>query len=315
MKQQVDLSYTDPYFLGMPIAAGIDLFATQATQQSSGAGITSYGSTVVGGALRTGFELDEFSSVNFKYYIAHRSVSGIDGAKASPFALAAKPESWKSAISASYTYDDLDNPLKPTSGFRGQIIEELAGLGGDAYFAKTEIRAYYFVPLFDEQVVVKLEGNAGHIQPLSSNQVESQDRFFKGGDTFRGFSNGGIGPRQVSNAGGFDRIGALDYAIGTVEANFPLGLPEALGISGEVFSDFGTVFNAGSVPPLGGSAGCGKLAPGCAVTDDNGLRASIGAGLVWESPFGTLKFEYAYPVLSRPSDDLQYFRFAIGTRF
>ena len=314
VKQQVDLSYTDPYFLGMPIAAGIDLFATQASQQSSGGGVTSYGSTIVGGALRTGFDIDEYSSLNFKYYIAHRSVSGINGATASPFALTAKPESWKSAVSASYTYDDLDSPLKPTSGFRGQIIEELAGLGGDAYFAKTEIRAFYFIPLLDDQVVVKLEGNAGHIQPLSGNQVESQDRFFKGGDSFRGFSSSGIGPRQNNNFGTYDRIGGLDYAIGTVEANFPLGLPEALGISGEVFSDFGTVFNAGSVPTVLGTGAC-SVAPGCAFTDDSGLRASIGAGIVWESPFGTLKFEYAYPIISRPSDDLQYFRFAIGTRF
>ncbi len=317
VKQQVDFSYTDPYFLGMPISAGVDLFATQSAQQNGGGAVTSYGSTVVGGALRTGFELDEYSSLNFKYYIAHRSVSGINGATASPFALSAKPESWKSAVSASYTYDDLDNPLKPTSGFRGQIIEELAGLGGDAYFAKTEIRAFYFIPLLDDQVVVKLEGNAGHIQALGGNQVESQDRFFKGGDTFRGFSNGGIGPRQVSNNGGFDRFGGLDYAIGTVEAQFPLGLPEALGISGEVFSDFGTVFNAGSVPLTSANSAVGTCGAGagCPFTDDNGLRASIGAGIVWESPFGTLKFEYAYPIVSRPSDDLQYFRFAIGTRF
>ena len=167
VKQQVDFSYTDPYFLGSPISAGFDVFATQTDNQTA----SSYSSRVVGGALRTGFELDEFSSVNFKYYLAYRSVYGIDALTSSPAVLAQNGDSWKSAVSASYTYDDLDNPNNPTSGFRGQIVEELAGLGGSTYYSKTELHAFYFVPLFDEQVVVKLEGNAGHIQGIGGNNV------------------------------------------------------------------------------------------------------------------------------------------------
>ena len=314
VKQQVDFSYTDPYFLGSPISAGFDVFATQADNQTA----SSYSSRVVGGALRTGFELDEFSSVNFKYYLAYRSVYGIDPLTSSPAVLAQNGESWKSAVSASYTYDDLDNPNNPTSGFRGQIVEELAGLGGNTFYSKTEIHAFYFVPLFDDQVVVKLEGNAGHIQGIGGNNVPLQDKFFKGGDSFRGFSNSGIGPKQLGNDGLYDSIGAQDYAIGTVEAQFPLGLPEALGITGEVYSDFGTAFNTSEasiahngVNCLGSPAYSGP----CSISDSASFRASIGAGIVWNSPFGPLKFEYSYPILKQNSDDLKYFNFSIGTRF
>lgn len=306
VKQQIDFSYTDPYFMGMPIAAGFDLFATASDNQAA----SSYSSTVVGGALRTGFDLDEFSSVNFKYYLAHRSISGINPSTSSPAVIATAGDSWKSAISASYTYDDLDSPIKPTSGFRGQVVEELAGLGGNAYYSKTEVHGWFFVPLFDDQVVVKFAGNAGHIQGIAGNEVPLQDRFFKGGDSLRGFANSGVGPSQINNAGGHDRIGGLDYAIGTVEAQFPLGLPEALAMSGEVFSDIGTVFGASNP----GQIGC-TVPTGCTFIDESGLRASVGAGVIWDSPFGQLKFEYAYPVLKQPSDDMQYFRFSIGTRF
>ncbi len=306
VKQQIDFSYTDPYFMGMPIAAGFDLFATASDNQAA----SSYSSTVVGGALRTGFDLDEFSSLNFKYYLAHRSISGINPSTSSPAVIATAGDSWKSAISASYTYDDLDSPIKPTSGFRGQVVEELAGLGGNAYYSKTEVHGWFFVPLFDDQVVVKFAGNAGHIQGIAGNEVPLQDRFFKGGDSLRGFANSGVGPSQINNAGGHDRIGGLDYAIGTVEAQFPLGLPEALAMSGEVFSDIGTVFGASNP----GQIGCTVLT-GCTFIDESGLRASVGAGVIWDSPFGQLKFEYAYPVLKQPSDDMQYFRFSIGTRF
>jgi outer membrane protein insertion porin family len=114
----------------------------------------------------------------------------------------------------------------------------------------------------------------------------------------------------LNNAGSRDRIGALDYAIGSVEAQFPLGLPEALGISGEVFSDFGTAFNSNNP----GQAGCVPLGA-CTFADEMGLRASIGAGVVWDSPFGQLKFEYAYPIVAQPTDDQKWFNFSIGTRF
>ena len=313
VKQQVDFSYTDPYFLGSPISAGFDVFATQTDNQTA----SSYSSRVVGGALRTGFELDEFSSVNFKYYLAYRSVYGIDQLTSSPAVFAQVGESWKSAVSASYTYDDLDNPNNPTSGFRGQIVEELAGLGGDAYYAKTELHAFYFIPLFDDQVVVKLEGNAGHIQGIGGNNVPLQDRFFKGGDSFRGFSNSGVGPKQLGNDGLYDSIGAQDYAIGTIEAQFPLGLPEAFGISGEIYSDFGTAFNTSDSSIPRGTAPCnvGTSLAACSVSDSSAFRASIGAGIVWNSPFGPLKFEYSYPILKQDTDDLKYFNFSIGTRF
>ena len=306
VKQQVDFSYTDPYFMGLPIAAGFDVFATQTDNQTT----SSYNSRIVGGALRTGFDLDEFSSVNFKYYLAYRDIYGITAATSSPAVLAQNGTSWKSAVSASFTYDDLDNPNKPTSGFRAQLIEELAGLGGNTYYAKTEARGWYFFPLFDDNVIVKLEANAGHIQGIGGNDVPLQDRFFKGGDSFRGFSNSGVGPRQKNNAGGFDAIGGQDYAIGTIEAQFPIGLPEAFGVSGEVFSDFGTVFNASNP----GQVGC--IPPGsCTFVDESGFRAAVGAGIIWDSPFGPLKFEYALPVLQQSGDVTQNFRFSIGTRF
>jgi outer membrane protein insertion porin family len=311
VKQQVDFSYTDPYFLGSPISAGFDVFATQTDNQTA----SSYSSRVVGGALRTGFELDEFSSVNFKYYLAYRSVYGIDPVTSSPAVLAQNGESWKSAVSASYTYDDLDNPNNPTSGFRGQIVEELAGLGGNTFYSKTELHAFYFIPLFDDQVVVKLEGNAGHIQGIGSNTVPLQDKFFKGGDSFRGFSNSGVGPRQIGNDGLNDSIGAQDYAIGTIEAQFPLGLPEAFGISGEIYSDFGTAFNTSESSISKNTGLCSNLTFDCVVSDSAAFRASVGAGIVWNSPFGPLKFEYSYPILKQDSDDLKYFNFSIGTRF
>ena len=312
-RQEIDFGFTEPYFMGLPISAGFDLFAT-ATDNTD---VSSYKSKQVGGALRTGFRLDEYSSVNFKYGLAWREITGIDLLDASPAVIAQEGSSWKSNVGATYTWDNLDSPVRPTNGFRGQLASDIAGLGGDVYYASAEAHAWYFLPVYEESVVLKLEANAGHLESLDGKDVPLQDRFFKGADSFRGFAVSGVGPRQVSNGGGTDAIGGQTYAIGTVEMNFPLGIPEEWGVEGTVFSDFGTVFGAPESTLLNGAGTCntGAVGPDCTVFDTVAFRAAIGGGIIWQSPFGPLRFEAAYPLMKAKYDKTEWFRFSIGTRF
>ena len=308
-RQSVDFSFTEPYFMGMPIAAGVDLFATN-TDYSD---YSSYKSRQIGGALRTGFDLDEYSSLDFKYYLAYRNTKGVDRSVAAPAIIDQEGVNWKSSVGATYTWDDLDNPSIPTTGLRAQLDGEIAGLGGDARYGRIEAHAWYFYPVYEESVILKIEGNAGHIQSFGKN-VPLQDRFFEGADTFRGFATAGVGPHQTNNAGGSDSIGANSYAIGTVELNFPVGLPEAWGITGTAFTDFGTVFGSDDKSVLAGIGNC-TGASNCDVFKDAAFRASIGAGIIWQSPFGPLRLEAAYPLLKTKYDEKELFRFSIGTRF
>ena len=312
-RQQVDFSFTEPYFMGMPISAGFDVFATKTDNTST----SSYESSNIGGALRTGFRLDEYSSVGFKYTIAYREVSGIDRDEASPAIIAQEGSSLKSSVGATYTWDDIDNPTRPTLGFRGQLESEIAGLGGDAYFGRVEAHGWYFYPLYEESIILKLEGNAGHIEGFNGRDVPLQDRFFKGADSFRGFAQSGVGPRQIGNDGDTDAIGAQSYAIATAELTFPVGLPEQWGIEGTAFTDFGTVFGTPEESVAKGTAPCdvGTGTDDCTVFDTMAFRASVGAGLIWQSPFGPLRFELAYPIMKAKYDETEWFRFSIGTRF
>ena len=315
-RQQIDFSFTEPYFMGMPISAGIDVFATKTDNSNT----SSYESTNVGFALRTGFKLDEYSSLNFKYTLAYRDVNGIDVTEASPAIIAQEGSTIKSSVGATYTWDDLDNPNRPTLGFRGQLESEIAGLGGDTYYGRLEARGWYFFPLYEESIVLKLEGNAGHIEAFNGKDVPLQDRFFKGADSFRGFASAGVGPRQVGNDGDTDAIGAQSYAIATAELTFPVGLPEQWGIEGAAFTDFGTVFGTPESSLQNGAGTCntGPVVVGdtdCDVFDTMAFRASVGAGLIWQSPFGPLRFEVAYPLMKAKYDETELFRFSIGTRF
>jgi outer membrane protein insertion porin family len=314
-RQQVDFSFTEPYFLDMPLSAGVDLFATR----SSDTDTTSYDSTRYGGALRTGFRLDEWQSLSFKYTLARREITIDDGADVSPAILDSEGVTWKSSVASAYVYDDLDNPSRPTKGFRGKGTVEVAGLGGDVYYASLDTSAYYFMPLLFDGVVLKLEANAGHMEALTSDDIPIQDRFFKGSDSFRGFKRGGVGPRMDNTRGDSDAIGGQTYAIGTVETTFPLGLPEEFGLEGAVFSDFGTVFGA---PEQSMNAAAGTICPPgkpsepkCEVHDTPEFRLSIGAGVIWQSPFGPLRVDVAYPLVKADYDEEELFRFSVGTRF
>ena len=164
---------------------------------------------------------------------------------AAPAVIESEGKTLKSFLGSTYTWDNLDNPNRPSNGFRGQLVGEFAGIGGDVYFGSIEAHAWYFIPIYEEQVVLKIEGNAGYIQGFNGKTVPLQDRFYKGGDSFRGFANSGVGrvPGRRTTATPTRSV-RHTYAIGTVEMVFPLGLPPEWGIEGAVFSDFGTVFGS-----------------------------------------------------------------------
>ncbi len=313
-RQTVDFGFTEPYFLDMPMSAGFDIFATR----SSNTDTTSYDSTRYGGALRTGFRLDEWQSLSFKYSLSRREITIDDKNDVSPAILDSEGVTWKSAVASAYVYDDLDSPAKPTKGFRGKGTLEIAGLGGNVYYASIDASAYYFMPLFFEGVILKLEANAGHMEPLTNDDIPIQDRFFKGSDSFRGFERGGLGPRMSNTDGDTDGIGGQTYAIGTVETTFPLGLPEEFGLEGAVFSDFGTVFGAPEKSQAEGTGLCtsdGVNDEECEVFDTMAFRLSVGAGVIWQSPFGPLRVDLAYPLIKADYDEEELFRFSVGTRF
>lgn len=317
-RQSINASYTNPYFLDRDISAGIDLFGSRTDVEDE----SSFTTQQAGGAFRLGSRLDDYNSIFGKYSLTYRDIDVGDPRSASRAIREAEGTDLISKVGLTYIYSDLDHPSRPTSGFRGKTELEVAGLGGDVEWIRIDASAYYFMPLLFDGVVVKFEGNAGHIEPFPGGEkVPILDRFFKGGDSLRGFKRSGIGPRMRNEfTGEFDSIGGQTYAIGTVEVTFPLGLPENFGLEGSVFSDFGTAFNAPEISEDQGEGGC--LIPVPATTfncdvvgKDIAFRAAVGAGVIWASPFGPLRLDVAYPFIKESFDETELVRFSVGTRF
>lgn len=306
-RQSVDFSFTDPYFLDRNMSFGIDAFATETDQQSE----SSFDSREIGGGLRLGFPLAENLRFEPRYSFSNRNIKNISD-NAAELIVRSAGRSNKSEIGLGYIYNTLDNPLSPTQGLRATLTADLAGLGADVFYWRVEGKASYFHPIYDG-VTLMLRGTGGIMDGWNGKSAPVIDRFFKGGNSFRGFERSGIGPREdpqkdppegVRKANSSDSVGGQIYAIGTVETTFRLGLPKAFDIRGAVFTDFGTLFDAS-----------GPAAETATVRDYMGLRLSAGVGILWKSPFGPIRLDFAEALIKDSKDKTQLFQFSAGTSF
>ena len=208
-----------------------------------------------------------------------------------------------SALGVALRYDTRNHQRTPNRGLYLLGSTNFAGLGGDVQYVRVqgEGRAYY--PLFEK---VTLVGRvvAGHIQGWGGDDVRLLDVFYRGGETVRGFEKAGYGPRDLS--GDQDALGGKTYWAANAEIRFPLPfVPESLGMGGAVFADAGSLFGATN----SAKTNVVNLAA------DSSVRASVGASILWNSPLGPLRFDYAFPLQYEDYDKLQRFRFGASTKF
>jgi outer membrane protein insertion porin family len=287
---QVNLSFTDPYFMDEPIAAGVDLFRTE-TQRSE----SSFQQSRLGGGFRAAYDIQEYLRQTWRYRFTDSHVFNVDN-DASIAIKQQKGTSYSSLIGQDLIYDRRDSRFDPHSGYYLQLSTDFSGLGGDVYYVAHEVYAgYYYTFLGD--VTASVEGQVGYIRGLGED-VRITDSFSLGGNTFRGFKIGGIGPRDRATG---DFLGGNTYYVGSVQLAFPLGLPEEYQIRGRVFSDFGSLWNSDLSSPTS--------------VDENVLRVAIGSGITWRSPFGPIAIDLAYPIMKQSYDKEEFFRFSVGTRF
>ncbi|WP_306143715.1 outer membrane protein assembly factor BamA [Roseibium sp. MMSF_3412] len=206
-------------------------------------------------------------------------------------------------------YNTLDRNLDPTDGVFASFGQQFAGLGGDSFYIKTEAQARaYKEILADYGLVGSLQIRGGNIMALGDERLRVSEQFMLGGNLVRGFENQGIGPRDATTD---DAIGGRFFFAATAEGTFPFPIiPKELGLSGAVFADAGSLWDADSdlvnlVENNGGRIDSNDLA----------IRASVGAGVRWRSPFGPIRADFAYPLVKEDSDKTQLFRLSGGTRF
>jgi outer membrane protein insertion porin family len=297
-----NLSFTEPYFLGYRLAAGFDIFKSSTSSEDY------YDYDEQGFSLRVTAPITEDLATTFRYNYKEIKYEGSgdytvgDNLSAPYEALIDGSPYTTSSVSQTLTYNTLDDQTQPRQGFQATATQEFAGLGGDSEFYKIYGKARYFHLLSDEyDVIGSISVGAGHVMPTNGD-LNVFDQFMIGGKQIRGFENSGIGPRM----GNGDQLGGTTYFTASAETTFPMpGIPQDIGLRGSFFADAGTLFG-NKVDTLGESADG---------TSGTALRASVGVGVVWASPFGPLRVDYALPVVKEDYDKTQEFRFSIANQF
>ncbi len=244
------------------------------------------------------------------------------------------------------TFSTLDNNMNPTNGLLLALGQDIAGLGGDAFYLRStaDFRAYYEV-VSDLVGLVHLQAGdmIGFAKCPVANTCVSNDGYVRTLDDFkmgpnlvRGIEPFGMGPRDVTPGTAQDPLGGTMYWGASLEFQYPFYfLPKDSGFKGAVFIDSGSVWgyrgettwpttgevngpittNSGATflctpATTGLKNGCGML-----YADNPAPDVSIGFSIIWASPFGPLRFDIAYPIVRQPYDIPMVFQFGGGTTF
>lgn len=303
------LTFREPYLFGNRITAETSVFVRSSDIRSGG--IDAYEELTKGGRISLEAPVSDKIFAHVIYRLESRQAKDISdkltgaGTAEDPNLISGK-ETLKSSVGYEIAYNTLDNNLAPTKGNRLAFSQEYAGLGGDVSFIKSQIGANHFQELSPSKSLVgQLGFKAGHIAGLQDKPLAFMDHF-RGRDThIRGFERSGYGPYDA--ASGY-HLGGTYFFTATAEAKMPLPLiPEEYGLKGVIFSDAGSVWN----PDSTSVSRSGSHVSG----DDAKIRASVGAGIEWNSPFGLFKADFGIPVIDQDGDQKQVFSFSGGTRF
>lgn len=295
-----DFSFTEPYIFGTRLSATAQVFRRDYDERDGG--FRPYDETVSGGKFTIKGPLSADSDLSVYYSITNSSKDDIDHRFAD---LVSADDRVVSSIGYDWSFSDLDDEKDPSNGYRIGFGQQFAGVGGDATFLKTEASARAYRELSQRhEIVGSVSVKAGHVAGIGED-LSFEDHFRSMPDLVRGFETGGFGPRD---AGTGYLLGGQYYAGASAEAIYPIPvLSDGLGIKGSIFADMGTIWGADS--------GRAKSSGATLAFDDASIRASFGTGIVWDSPLGLFKANFAVPLSKEDGDRTQVFSISGGTRF
>jgi outer membrane protein insertion porin family len=318
IRSQIDLSFTEPRFLGRDLAAGYDAYYYKYDLSQ----FQAYKQSTIGNAVRLNFPLSLNSRGSLQYTIRNDDVQidptfcGANLLLGSLSLCDQRGSFLTSEIGYGYHLDRRNDAINPSRGFYLTLNQDFAGFGGDVKYIRTTADAAWYHG-FNKTFILSVTGSAGDIQGWGGDHVRINDRFYKGGASFPGFQTAGIGPRDLSlnSDGSNNALGGKVYAIGSAELTVPTFLPEQYGIKAALFTYVGAAglldsFDKRTIDPV-----TGLHVDNAQIRDNLGLRASAGLSIFWKSPMGPIQFDFSQILKKEDYDRTELFRFSTATRF
>ncbi|MCA8883229.1 MAG: outer membrane protein assembly factor BamA [Rhodobacteraceae bacterium] len=298
------LTFVEPALLGRNVAGVFDLYYRTTNNFSA-----DFDTKELGFNPSLDFPVTDNGRLSLSYRLSQDEILNVDTGDptvagdngSSAIIQREEGERITSAVGYSYSYNSRRAGLDPVNRYRFEFGQNFGGLGGDNDFVETRALASADTKVLNEDVglSITLQGQALNFIGGSSRVIDR----YRGGGRVRGFTRNGIGPRDLT-ATNEDALGG-NYAVAlSLEADFPIGLPEEYGIRGGVFYDAGSIWGLDDTAGTGGE-----------VDDDFHLRQVVGATVFWETPIGPLRFDFTKALQKEDYDDERTFDFTISTRF
>jgi outer membrane protein insertion porin family len=283
--QSFDFSFTEPRFMGLRVSSGVDLYHRVVSETSG----NMYGTTSTGGQLRFGVPITSDIRGSVFVGIEQKSIQDNESPFSEVFDVAVQ-DTWNKAwVGYSLSYNTLDDAKHPTEGIIASFNQQYIGV--DHSLLKTEAKARYFMSIMpDAGIVGSVKGQAGFIYSFDGD-VSPLEAFRGASSIVRGFQSNGFGPRYTGMDTSSESLGYTGYLAASAEIEFPIPvLPETYGVRGSVWADAALIDGSGS-----------SFAPDAGSVDEN-FKSSVGASVIWDSPFGPLRGDFAY-VINKATDD------------
>lgn len=307
-RQNFEIGWTDPWFLGYNMSGGVDLFNTIRRRDFPG-NRDSFREKRRGLSGRLGPRISDNVGLLFGYTIQTTEIFDVEAEiKEDLFPTFGIPKEEalgtdsisqiKSSFLSEVARDTRDNRFDATRGNRNTASLELAGgpFGGDVNYYKPQVTSAFFFPTF-WKFVFSVSGRFAWVNSFSpSLDVPSSERFFLGGpDTVRGYDNNSIVPRTFEpNEFGVEEVSQIPGRIMTlfnVEYKFPI-----------VQERNRTIFQGAFFLDVGGTWLRTKDIDFTTGGLDNRMKAGVGFGFRFKTPVFPIRLDFGIPLNPRDTD-------------
>lgn len=200
---------------------------------------------------------------------------------------------WDSYLKLDFDYDKRNQKFQTNSGFRSFYSLDIPIISD----TNTLINSYSFqnyVELYENNITTfSLYLNS--VNSITGNDVKLSERLYIPSSKLRGFKFGAVGPKSGSDYVGGNYVGAINLI-----TTLPQLLENSQNIDFSVFLDTANIWGVDY---------------DSSINDSNELRSSFGIALDWLTPIGPLNFSLSQPITKSSTDQVETFRFNLGTTF
>jgi len=198
-----------------------------------------------------------------------------------------------SYLKLDFDYDKRNQKYQTSSGFRSFYSLDIPLISE----TNTLINSYNYQNYIElyENNITSFSWYLNSVNSISNKDVKLSERLYVPSSKLRGFVYGRVGPKSGSDYVGGNYVSAI---------NLVSTLPQILENSQNL--DFSIFFDAANVWGVDYDS---------SINDSNDIRSSLGIALDWLTPIGPLNFSLSQPITKSATDEVETFRFNLGTTF